>query len=95
MANTYTDWLANYTEAQKKQINDMAKRGYQNLTPEEQNLLNSWNADKAAFEAEAEANRQLIMSQNALLTAQAIADCNTAMNALHELVYGSDDNEQE
>ena len=95
MANTYTNWLANYTEAQKKKINDMAKRGYQNLTPDEQTLLDSWNADKAAFEAEAEANRQSMMAQNALTMAQSIAECNAAMAALHELVYGSDEDEQE
>ena len=95
MANTYTDWLSHYTEAQKKKINDMAKRGYQNLTPDEQTLLDAWNADKAAFEAEAETNRQNMLAQNALTMAQSIADCNAAMTALHDLVYGSDEDEQE
>ena len=89
MANTYTNWLSNYTEAEKKQINDFARRNYQNLTPEETALLNRWNADKAAFELEAETNRQNMLAQNALTRARAIADFESAMQALNDLVYGS------
>lgn len=88
MPNTYTDWLANYTEAEKKQINDFARRNYQNLTPEETALLNRWNADKAAFELEAQTNRQNMLAQNALTRAQAIADFESAMQTLNDLVYG-------
>lgn len=95
MANAYTDWLSNYTEAEKKQISDFARRNYQDLTPEETALLNRWNADKAAFELEAEMNRQNMMAQNALTMAQSIADFENAMLILHDLVFGSGENEQQ
>ena len=95
MANAYTNWLANYTEAQKKQINEIAKKGYQNLTPEEETLLAAWNADKLAFEQEAETNRRTMLAQNALSHAQSIADHEQAMHVLETLVFGSGEDEQQ
>lgn len=88
MAYQYTDWMAQFTEAEKKEYSTMAKKNFQNLTVEEEALLARWNVAKQVFENEIAEIETELQSQFAISRANAIASFNQSMAYLENLVNG-------
>lgn len=46
------DWISQFTEEERNIINDLARRQYQDMTPEEVDLYTRWTTAKALADAE-------------------------------------------
>lgn len=99
MTYQYTDWMAQFTEAEKIAYSAMAKKNFQNLTVEEEALLTRWNVAKQVFEDEIAEIEIELQSKFAISRANAIAAFNQSIAYLENLVTeiingGDDDGEQ-
>lgn len=66
------DWMANFTEADRKMIDDLARRNYADMTSAETELLNRWNAARDAANAAETERLNAAMAANAAATQAAI-----------------------
>lgn len=90
MSVTYTDWMSEFTEDERKEYVSMAARNFEDLTDTEIALLERWNNAKALHDAEVAEQKAIFDSQMALSRANAIQNQNNAFYILEELVEESE-----
>ena len=81
----YTDWMAQFSEAERLEYVEIAQKGFQNLTPEEEAFLTRWNNAKAIFDAEILQALTEMQSNAAIARANSIASLTTAINNIQVL----------
>lgn len=75
----YTDWMSQFSETDRQEYVEIAKKGFQNLTPEEEAFLETWNNAKAVFDAEITESLAEMRSAGAIATANSITARTTAI----------------
>lgn len=81
----YTDWMSQFSEADRQEYVEIAKKGFQNLTPEEEAFLETWNDAKAVFDAEIAESLAEMQSAGAIATANSISARTTAILNIQSL----------
>lgn len=79
------DWMSQFTEHERDIITNLAKREYQDMTPEEVQLYARWQAAKALADSEFEHEREQREALTAEKLALAQAQNDAAIAAINEI----------